>query len=116
MKLIVWCVGVILSVLIQVEAADKINIAISAAPNSLVPFFSTDANSQNINRLVHKALIDFNQKMQYRCMACTTYEEKIVGGKQILKFKLREDLTFSDGTPVTAQDVKNSWWYFARDE
>ncbi len=116
MKLIVWCIGVFLSVLIQAQAADKINIAISAAPNSLVPFFSTDANSQNINRLVHKALIDFNQKMQYRCMACSTYEEKIVGGKQILKFKLREDLTFSDGTPVTAQDVKNSWWYFARDE
>lgn len=105
-----------LSAFAHAKAAEKVNIAISAAPNNLNPFFSTDANSQNINRLVHMALIDFNQKMQFECKACSTFEERIQNGKQILKFKLREDLTFADGTKVTAQDVKNSWQYFAKNE
>lgn len=109
-------VGVFLSALLNAQAADKITIAISAAPNNLVPFYSTDANSQNINRLVHQSLIDFNQQMQYECKACSTFEERFEGNKQILKFHLRPELTFTDGTPVEASDVKKSWEYFAKDK
>jgi peptide/nickel transport system substrate-binding protein len=97
-------------------ASDKINIAISAAPNNLNPFFSTDANSQNINRLVHMALIDFNQKMQFECKACSKFEEKIVGNKQVIYFTLRSDLSFSDGTIVQPVDVKKSWEYYAKNQ
>ena len=96
-------------------AAEQINVAISATPNSLVPFYSTDANSQNINRLVHSSLVDFNEKMQFICIACESYEEKMQGEKQIISFKLRPDLTFSDGTKVTAEDFKKSFEWFARD-
>lgn len=106
----------LLSIVLDVQAFEKINVAISAAPNNLNPFFSTDANSQNINRLVHMALIDFNQKMQFECKACISFEETIINGKQNIKFKLRDDITFSDGTPVTALDVKNSWELFAKNE
>ncbi|MGZ3787453.1 MAG: ABC transporter substrate-binding protein [Bacteriovorax sp.] len=116
MKIFTLLIGLFLSGLLQVQAGEKINVAISAAPNNLNPFFSTDANSQNINRLVHMSLIDFNKKMQFECKACSTFEERIIGDKQILKFKLREDLTFSDGSPVTAADVKSSWEYFAKNE
>lgn len=115
-KQIILFIGLILSSWLTVQATEKINIAISAAPNNLNPFFSTDANSQNINRLVHMALIDFNRKMQFECKACVSFEEKIVDGKQILRFKLRQDLTFADGSAVTASDVKNSWQYFAKNE
>ena len=97
-------------------AADKINIAISAIPSNINPFFSTDANSQNINRLVHMALVDFNQQMKFECKACSSFTEKIEGNKQIFSFKLREDLTFADGTQVTAEDVKKSWEYFAKNQ
>lgn len=97
-------------------AQERINVAISSTPNSLVPFFSTDSNSQNINRLVHSSLIDFNDKMQFICIACESYEETMAGEKQVLKFKLRKDLTFTDGSPVTAEDVKKSWDYFAKNE
>jgi peptide/nickel transport system substrate-binding protein len=99
----------------RVSLAD-INIAISAAPNNLVPFFSTDANSQNINRLVHSSLVDFNEKMQFVCVACLSFEEKMLESKQVFIFKLREDLTFSDGSKVTAEDVKKSYEYFAKNE
>lgn len=97
-------------------ASDKINIAISAAPNNLNPFFSTDANSQNINRLVHMALIDFNQKMQFECKACSKFEEKIEGNKQVIYFTLRSDLSFSDGTMVQPEDVRKSWEYYAKNQ
>ncbi len=99
-----------------VVAQEKINIAISAIPNNLAPFYSTDANSQNINRLVHSALIDFNEKMQFICIACESYSESMKGEKQVFTFKLRPDLTFSDGSPVTASDVKTSYEYFAKDQ
>lgn len=97
-------------------ASEKINIAISATPTSLVPFYSTDANSQNINRLVHSALVDFNGKMQTVCVACESFQQKMVGDKQIITFKLKTNLTFTDGTLVTANDVKNSFEYFARNQ
>ncbi len=97
-------------------AEERINIAISATPNNLAPFYSTDANSQNINRLVHSALVDFNEKMQFVCIACERYEEKMVGEKQVFTFHLRPELTFSDNTRVTALDVKKSYEYFAKNE
>lgn len=100
----------------SLSAGEKINIAISAIPNNLAPFYSTDANSQNINRLVHSALIDFNAKMQSVCIACETYTDKMRGEKQVFTFKLRPDLTFSDGSLVSAFDVKKSYDYFAKDQ
>ena len=98
------------------NAQEKINIAISAIPNNLAPFYSTDANSQNINRLVHSALVDFNEKMQTVCIACESYNESMRGEKHVYTFKLRSNLTFSDGSLVTAEDVKKSYEYFAKDK
>ena len=110
--------AIFISITISISAFSQktINIAISAAPNNLVPFFSTDANSQNINRLVHSALVDFNEKMQFVCIACESFEEKIVGEKHVFRFVLKSNLTFSDNTPVTTQDVKNSYEFFAKNE
>lgn len=93
--------------------SETINIAISATPNNLVPFFSTDANSQNINRLIHLSLVDVNGKMEFSCVACEAFYEKMQGEKHIFIFKLREDLRFSDGTAVTVLDVRKSYEYFS---
>jgi peptide/nickel transport system substrate-binding protein len=95
-------------------AADKITIAISATPNNLSPFFSTDANSQNIDKLLHLSLVDFNDKMQVVCKVCESFSDRVVKAKEIISFRIRKDLTFSDGAPVTVQDVVNSWDYFAK--
>ena len=117
MKVFKYCMALtIYASLSMAFAQEQINVAISAAPNSLTPFYSTDANSQNINRLVHSSLIDFNEKMQFICVACETFKDEMEGTKQVLTFKLRSDLTFHDGTKVSANDVKNSWQYFAKNE
>lgn len=96
-------------------AAERLNVAISSAPNNLNPFFSTDANSQNINRLVHITLTDFNKSMKFSCRLCKSYSERVEGGKHIISFLLRDDVFFWDGTLVTASDVKNSVEYYAND-
>lgn len=117
MKLIQALLVVFVTVLFQnAMGAERINIAISASPNNLAPFYSTDANSQNINRLVHASLVDFNEKMQFICIACEKYEEKMNGPKHVFTFTLRPGLTFSDNTAVSAEDVKKSYEYFAKNE
>ena len=100
----------------ELKAQGAINVAISASPNNLSPFYSTDANSQNINRMVHASLIDFNENMQFVCIACETFKEEMRGAKQVFTFKLKSDLTFTDGQKVTSEDVKKSYEYFAKDE
>lgn len=91
-------------------------VGLSSAPSNLSPFFATDANSQNINRLLYLTLTDFGRDMDFVCRACVSYEEKFVGPKHVLKFKLKTDLKFWDGTPVTAHDVINSWKIFSDEE
>jgi peptide/nickel transport system substrate-binding protein len=97
-------------------ASRPVVFAISSAPSDLSPFFSTDGNSQNINRLVHLTLTDFNKDMSFECRLCTSYSEKMEEGKHLLRFKLRKDVKFWDGTTVTAKDVRKTWLYFAKDK
>jgi peptide/nickel transport system substrate-binding protein len=101
---------------LNIFASDLVRVAISSAPSNLVPFYSTDSNSQNINRLTHISLIDFDANMEYQCIACKSYSEVFQGEKHSIRFKLREDLMFSDGTPVTVKDVENAIIYFSKND
>jgi peptide/nickel transport system substrate-binding protein len=96
--------------------AQVLTVAISSAPNNLNPFFSTDASSQNINRLVHRSLISINSKMEYQCDACETFTSKMVGKKQVFTFKIKPDLKFQDGSSLLVEDIKQSWDYYANDK
>ncbi len=93
-----------------------IKIAIGSSPSNLSPFFSTDANSQNINRLLHLSLTDFDQDMELTCRACSSFKEIRENEKQILHFVLKKDLKFWDGLPVTSKDVALSHKYFTEEE
>ena len=100
----------------RLEAKGNVVVALSSAPNNLSPFFATDANSQNLNKLIHVSLLDFNQSMQFECHACESYSESVLEGKHVFKFKLKPNLTFSNGDKLVAQDVYQSFLYFVRDE
>lgn len=89
-----------------------LNIAISSSPNSLSPFFSTDANSQNINRLINASLIDFDINMRPICQLCASFKEYRTKDTYKIHFKLRPDMTFTNGAPVRAIDIKKSHYYF----
>ena len=70
----------------------SITIGITSVPMNLDPFFATDANSQNINRLSHLALIDFDEKMSLECQACASYKEYINKDNHRINIKLKRDL------------------------
>jgi peptide/nickel transport system substrate-binding protein len=95
---------------------NTLNIAISSTPTSLVPFYSTDANSQNINRLTQCSLVEMNAEMKHECRACESFSERFAANKHVLTFKLKNNLTFSDGTKLLADDIVRSWQLFAKDK
>lgn len=97
-------------------ALAKTNLAISSAPTNLDPFYGTDGNSQNISRLTHGSLVDLNESMEFICMLCESFEEYQSQGKYYLKFKLRGDIKFWDGSAVKVEDVKRSVEWFQSDE
>lgn len=95
----------------------EIKVALSSMPSNLNPFYSTDANSQNINRLVYRSLLDFDREMRPFCDACSKFNNVVSNdGKQKVYFKLRDDLSFHDGSPLSAVDVENSLKYFQSKE
>ncbi len=87
-------------------------IALSSNPNNLDPFFSTDGNSQNINRILHTSLVDFNKEMKFECVLCNSFSENFENGRHEITFLLKENVRFWDGSEVTANDVENSVKYF----
>lgn len=96
--------------------ASSIRIGISSFPTNLGPFFSTDSNGQNINRLIHLSLLEFNSEMSFVCRACESFRESIIDGKHHIKFTLRKDLTFWDKSKIKNIDVKNAIEYFIEEE
>ncbi|RLA64231.1 MAG: hypothetical protein DRQ88_05210 [Epsilonproteobacteria bacterium] len=101
--------------LTQVTYAQGVRIALSARPTNLDPFFSTDGNSQNINRLVHTTLTDFNSNMEFECRLCESYREEVIAGRHEITFVLKKGERFWDGEEVSAKDVKKSVKYFSTD-
>lgn len=94
-----------------------VNVALSSFPANLNPFFATDANSQNINRLIHISLTDFSRQMTFDCKACVSYEESIdQEQRHHIDFVLRDDLTFWNGKKVESDDVINSIKYYQDEE
>tara|TARA_R110000868_G_scaffold97619_3_gene268588 strand:+ start:5708 stop:7174 length:1467 start_codon:yes stop_codon:yes gene_type:complete len=89
--------------------AEVLNVAIGSTPNNLDPYFATDANSQDINRLLHLSLVDSSRSMKTECRACSDFsEQRLASGEHRITFKLKRNLAFHDGSSVTALDVKNS--------
>ncbi len=103
-------------VFLSIVKANEIVVAISSSPNSLVPFYSTDSNSQNINRLTHLSLVDFDKKLKIECILCKSYKQKYLGESEILEFELQKNFKYSDGQKITAKDVKDSIALFAENK
>jgi peptide/nickel transport system substrate-binding protein len=102
--------------LLQLKAYGAVSLALSSSPSNLSPFSSTDANSQNLNRLVHLSLTDFGKDMRFVCRLCKSFEQRFEDEKHIIRFHLDPTAKFWDGTAVTAIDVKKSWQYFTEEK
>ncbi len=83
-------------------AAKALRMAFEAAPTRLDPRFATDAYSQRIVDLVFASLLRPAEDGSYRSYLATDWQPE---GDLQWRFRLRSDIRFHDGTPLTAGDV-----------
>src|SRR5205085_2545564 len=70
---------------------------------SFDPALAPDAFSSAAIDLVFTGMLQLNNKLEVECVLCSTYS---VGSDGVTwTFNLKPNLKFSDGTPLTAQDV-----------
>lgn len=94
------------------DEAEALVLAVDQFDGVFSPFFGTSGVDIEIAELVHARLIGFDRSAQPDNTGLADYvtpeEVKSEDGKvekTIYTFKLKEGLVFSDGTPLTADDV-----------
>jgi len=84
----------------------SIRFALSTAPVSLDPRFATDATSARINRLLYRALVDFDENLR-PIPDLATWEQK---SPTHYRFHLNDSgRQFHNNMPLTAHDVKATY-------
>ncbi|QEN05881.1 ABC transporter substrate-binding protein [Thiospirochaeta perfilievii] len=84
------------------------------------PFYAESGYDMEINKLIQADLIGFDRNAQPDNTGLAYYQDpkEIIGAdgkveKTIYTFKLKDGITFSDGTPVTIDDVMFSYMVLA---
>ncbi len=86
-------------------SADDLKLGISAAFTSLDPHFFVATANIMISRYMFDALTSTNERQQVVPALAESWEAK---DDLRWEFKLRPDVVFSDGTPLTANDIAAS--------
>lgn len=85
---------------------DMVSVALGA-PQTLDPAAAGDAGSAAVIGQVFEGLTTVDSGLVVRPTLAESW--RFSDGGRTAVFTLREDLTFSDGSPLTAADVKRSW-------
>lgn len=85
---------------------DSVNILIGAA-STLDPAAQGDIGSAAVSAQLFEGLTGFDAQLQVRPALAASWD-LLDGGRRIV-FHLRPNLTFSDGSPLTGEDVVRSW-------
>jgi peptide/nickel transport system substrate-binding protein len=72
-------------------------------PITLSPIHSTSGNEQQVERLMFGALIKMSDKLEVTPDLAESVE--VSDDAKVYTFKLHQNITFSDGQPLTAKDV-----------
>ena len=91
---------------VPTSAPDEVTVALSA-PATLDPAFAGDAASAAVIAQVFESLTTVDADLTVRPALAQSWT--FADGGRTVVFRLRDGLTFSDGTPLTAADVKRSW-------
>jgi ABC-type transport system substrate-binding protein len=93
---------------LAVRAAGRTDVKIAAAPPStLDPAASGDVQSAAITAQLFESLTAFDASLTLRPALAASWDVADDGSQVV--FHLRPNLVFSDGTPLTADDVVGSW-------
>jgi peptide/nickel transport system substrate-binding protein len=85
--------------------AQELIIGLRAGPDSIDPHWSTLGSQAEALRHVYDTLVDVDEALQLKPGLATSW---VPIDETTWEFKLREGVTFHDGTPFTAEDVKFS--------
>jgi peptide/nickel transport system substrate-binding protein len=83
----------------------EINFAIAQMPLNCDPRYATDAASERVNRLIYQPLVDFDAASQ----PAPILARGDAISKLAYRFSLQKNVTFHNGEPLTAQDVKATY-------
>ena len=81
---------------------DTLTVAISREPKSLLPYASNDTGTSYITHQIYDALLSTDADMNLLPGLATEWEQI---DDTHYRFKLREGVTFHDGSAFTAEDV-----------
>lgn len=85
------------------EPSGQLIVGITEASGNFNPLYYSSAYDGYTVDLVFQSLIALNEKGEYVEELAESYE--FSEDEKTITFKLREDVVFSDGTPLTAEDV-----------
>lgn len=83
----------------------EISISADGSFDSMNPFATLSGTPGSLSSVMYERMMDStdDEVGSYYCLLCTTLEYP--ADQAWVIFNLRDDVTFSDGTPMTAQDV-----------
>lgn len=86
---------------------DTIRVPLNSDPEKLDPAWVTSPATMSIVRQMFDGLVELNENHEPQSALAQSWQ--ISADKRTYTFKLRPNLTFHNGSPVTAQDVKASF-------
>lgn len=87
-------------------AGDRVTI-LAAAPSTLDPAAAGDAGTAAVVAQLYETLTAYDPDLVLRPALAASWEIGDEG--RLVRFRLRDGLVFSDGSPLTAADVVRSW-------
>jgi oligopeptide transport system substrate-binding protein len=90
------------------QAADRQDVRILVqTPSTFDPAAQSDAATAAVTAQLYETLTTYDASLQLQPALAASWEVAADGRRVV--FHLRPDLTFSDGSPLTADDVVGSW-------
>lgn len=92
----------------EIPDASTLTVALSAAPKTLDPRFTTDATGQRIAGLLFQSLVRVGPELAVVGDAAESWQYKDL----TYTFFLKKGLTFSNGQPVSPEDIQFSFQFY----
>ncbi len=97
----------------QATRGGTVHFALYQEPETLNPYIATQTASGEVIVFTVEGLLDYNEKGEYFPRLATEVPSRQNGGVsgdgKTITYHLKEGLKWSDGQPVTCEDVKFTW-------
>src|SRR3954467_10315485 len=106
LKLSLACLALGMTLHAVPAAAQDLSVGLGVPITSLDPHFANNSPNKAVARHFFEAMIAFDDKLELVPALATSWKRT---GDTTWEFELRKDVKYSDGTPLTANDVVASF-------